>query len=139
MANSINFSGIKQSITNNVQSAAGWLGKHKVTIAGAALTAVTVAAVIATSILTCGTIAIICGAVLGGVALTSGLGTTVLAVKHHITEKKAEERKCLQAAIDNSYERGRSDSIMLKFAALLTGLTIIMAYNWQRQLVSVLQ
>jgi hypothetical protein len=106
MTHSLTFSGIKQSFINNVQSATGWLGKHKVTVAGAALTVATVAAVIATSVLTCGTTAIICGAVLGGVALTSGLGTTALGVKHHITEKKAEESKSQQAAIHNSYNKG---------------------------------
>jgi hypothetical protein len=130
MAHSINFSGIKQSITNNVQSAAGWLGKHKVTIAGATLTVAAVAAVIATSILTCGTTAIICGAVLGGVALTSGLGTTALGVKHHITEKKAEEKKSQEAALKASYQKGFSQGNWISFGA--TMVFILAAIAWKR-------
>jgi hypothetical protein len=93
MVRPINFSAIKQAVTNNAHSAAGWLGKHKVTVAGTALTVATVAAVIATSILTCGTTAIICGAVLGGVALTTGLGTIVKGVKD-----LRDDRKKLEAA-----------------------------------------
>jgi hypothetical protein len=133
MAHSINFSGIKQSIANNVQSAAGWLGKHKVTIAGAALTVAAVAAVIATSILTCGTTAIICGAVLGGVALTSGLGTTALGVKHHITEKKAEEKKSQQTALNKSFNsglrRGIFEGIIISCAGIATGILLSIAYD----------
>jgi hypothetical protein len=84
----INLSEIKQSTP---QSAIAWLGKHKIEIAGALLTGTTVAAVIAVSIFTFGTTAIICGSVLGGGALFIGIGTTSIGITHHIKEKKIEE------------------------------------------------
>jgi len=105
------------------QDAPGWLGNHKAEIVGAALAiSFTVAAVVA-GFLTAGTGTIICCAVLGSTALAAGVGTTGLAVKHHVTEIK--ERKLQQAEEENRKKealvrRGNLHGFTLTFVGATT-------------------
>jgi hypothetical protein len=114
-------------LQNNIQAATNWLGKHKVTASGAALAAASVATVIGVSILTNRATAIICGAILGSGALISGLGTIAFGDKHHITEKKAEDKMSQQAAIDNSYERGWWHGTLGSWAVSLASVGVVIA------------
>lgn len=101
-------------------AAIGWMGKHKVEVIGAILTTAIIAAVIATSIATFGTTAIVCGAALGSAALLTGAGTAVLGAKHHIAEKKEAEEH--EAARRKSLERSSKLFRSIQYITLGIGL-----------------
>jgi hypothetical protein len=75
MVRLLNLSEMKQSLINKSQTAVGWLGRHKVELAGVVATTALVAAVTAVSVMTFGATAIVAGSVLGGAALITGVGT----------------------------------------------------------------
>ena len=84
-----------QAVKTNAQAAIGWMGNHKVVVAGVTATAFAVAA-IAGSILTGGTAGIIIGAVLGGASLACAGGAAFINCYKNITNER-ELREALLA------------------------------------------